>query len=522
MEYYVNHTQMKAVDTYSIQNTGIPSLVLMERAALSVAELIMESFSPEEGRILSVCAMGNNGADGLAAARILALKGYRTGVLAAGNPEKATEEWKVQYRILKNLGVSCTFLSDCNREEICEYIKAEKTSVMIDALFGIGLTRAVSGIYAELIDGMNESGIPIAAVDIPSGIHSDSGQIAGTAIRAWATVTFGYKKLGQIFYPGAACCGILKVCEIGFAPEALKQAGFEAYGYTEADLYSALKPRPADSYKGTFGKILIIAGSETMAGAAVFSARAAYRMGCGLVKIHTVKENRVCMHQMVPEAVLSLYDGEAYDRSLLQQDCEWADVIVFGPGVGRKKHVDQILDDLLSACKCPLVLDADGLRVLAEHKDWYERLSGQMILTPHLGEMSALTGLSVRELKENPAGAACDFAARYHCICVLKGARTVAATETRPFYLNTSGCSAMATAGSGDVLTGILAGFLAEGHSCMEAAALGVFTHGLAGETACRKQGERAVMATDLVEALCHISHCAVQQEKDIPKIQQY
>ncbi len=505
MEYYVNHSQMKAVDVYSIQDTGIPSLVLMERAALSAAELVMENFSPDSGRVLSICAMGNNGADGMAAARILALKGYRTAVFFAGKPEKATEEWKVQYRVLKNLGISCVFLSDCNREEIDEYIKAEKTSVLIDALFGIGLTRKVSGLYAGLIDGMNESGIPIVSVDIPSGINSDNGHISGTAIKAWATVTFGYKKLGQIFYPGAEYCGLLKVCEIGFAPAALEKAGFEAFGYTMGDLYAAMKPRPADSHKGTFGKILVIAGSDTMAGAAVFSARAAYRMGCGLVKIHTVKENRSCIHQMVPEAILSVYDAEAYDMSLLQKDCEWADVIVFGPGMGRKKHVDQILDYLLSAAACPLVLDADGLRTLAEHKNWYERLSENMILTPHLGEMSALTGMSVLEIKEDSAKAACDFAERFGCICILKGARTVVAQEEGPYYLNTSGCSAMATAGSGDVLTGILAGFLAEGYSFMEAASFGVFAHGLAGEIAAAKLGERAVMATDLIEALSDI-----------------
>lgn len=502
MEYYVNHVQMKAVDTYSIRDTGIPSLVLMERAALSVAELILEHFSPEDGRILSICAMGNNGADGMAAARILALKGYRAAVLFTGNREKATEEWNTQLGILEKLGIPCTFVSDSNRETVSEYIKAEKTSVLIDALFGIGLTRKVTGFYAELIDAMNESGIPAVAVDIPSGIDSDSGKIAGTAVKAWATVTFGRRKTGQIFYPGAEYCGILKVCEIGFAPEALEKAGYDAFGYTKGDLRRLARTRPADSHKGTFGKILIIAGNETMAGAAVFSARAAYRMGCGLVKIHTVRENRICMHQMVPEAILSLYDEDAYDRELLRRDCEWADVIVFGPGMGQKSHVDQILEYLLTSCRRPMVFDADGLRALARHREWYHLLSDRVILTPHLGEMAALTGMEIREIQENPAKTACDFAARFGCICVLKGARTIVAQKDQPYYLNTSGCSAMATAGSGDVLTGVLAGFLAEGHICAEAASMGVYLHGLAGEAAAGKYGDRAVMATDLTESI--------------------
>lgn len=502
MEYYVNHRQMKEVDTYSIRETGIPSLVLMERAALSVAELIMEYFSPEDGRILSVCAMGNNGADGMAAARILALKGYRTSVLLAGNREKATEEWNIQLRILEKLGIPCTFTADGNRESFSEYIKAEKTSVLIDALFGIGLTRKVTGFYAELINAMNESGIPAAAVDIPSGIDSDNGKIAGTAVNAWATVTFGRKKLGQIFYPGTEYCGMLKVCEIGFAPEALIKAGHEAFGYTKNDLKRLNRPRPADSHKGTFGKILIIAGSETMAGAAVFSARAAYRMGCGLVKIHTVRENRVCMHQMVPEAILSLYNSENCDMDLLRRDCEWADVVVFGPGMGQKPHVDQMLEYLLTSCRCPMILDADGLQALARHREWYHLLSEQMILTPHMGEMAALTGLAIPMIQENPAKTACDFSESYGCICVLKGARTITAQKGQPYYLNTSGCSAMATAGSGDVLTGVLAGFLAEGHSSAKAASLGVYLHGLAGEAAAGKYGDRAVMATDLIESI--------------------
>lgn len=512
MEYYVNHVQMKAVDTYSIRNTGIPSLVLMERAALSVAELVMEHFAPEDGRILSVCAMGNNGADGMAAARILALRGYRTAVLFAGNREKATEEWNIQLGILEKLGIPCTFVSDSNGKTVFEYINTEKTQVLIDGLFGIGLTRKVTGVYAELIDAMNESGIPVVSVDIPSGIDSDSGKIAGTAVKAWVTVTFGRKKTGQIFYPGAEYCGMIKVCEIGFAPEALEKAGYDAFGYTKSDLRHLVRPRPADSHKGTFGRILIIAGSETMAGAAVFSARAAYRMGCGLVKIHTVRENRVCMHQMVPEAILSLYDGENYDMELLRRDCEWADVVVFGPGMGQKSHVHQILEYLLTSCRCPMVFDADGLRVLSGHREWYCLLSDRMILTPHMGEMAALTGAEIPEIQKNPAKTACDFAERFECICVLKGARTIVAQKGQPCYLNTSGCSAMATAGSGDVLTGVLAGFLAEGHSCSEAASLGVYLHGLAGEAAAGKYGNRAVMATDLTESigdvLKEISEC--------------
>lgn len=502
MEYYVNHKQMKEIDSGSIEKTGIPSMVLMERAALSVAEYIMQHFSPVQGRICSVCGMGNNGADGIAAARILFLKGYQTEILLFGDPKKATGEWKEQLSIINNLNIPCVFLQESNGEILTEYIKVKAPAAFIDGLFGIGLTRDISGNYKLLIEEMNQSGIPVIAVDIPSGVRAGDGKIAGAAVKAEATVTFGRKKVGQILYPGAGYCGKLLVKEIGFAPDAIVDAGYDAFGFeNRSEVCRYLKKRPADSHKGTFGRILVIAGCETMVGAAVFSAGAAYRMGCGLVKLRSLVCNKACLHQMIPEAILSLYRPEA-PLDHLKEDCDFADVIVFGPGIGQEQYVDEMLFYILKETKKPLVLDADGLRVLARHRDWYGFLSERVIVTPHLGEMSALTGRDIQEIKENPILCAKDFSDSSSSICVLKGARTVVAKKNQPCYINTSGCSAMATAGSGDVLTGIIAGFLAEKHPAAEAAMLGVFIHGLAGEYAAEKLGERAVMATDLMEAI--------------------
>lgn len=513
MEYYVDHIQMKQIDQYSIQEVGIPSLVLMERAALAVAETVMETFSADQGRVLSVCAMGNNGADGIAAARILQLKGYDTALLFAGSPEKATEEWKVQFAVAKKLGIPYRFLEELPGEKLMSYM-AEKTAVCLDGLFGIGLTREINGAYAELIGQMNRLDVPIVAIDIASGVRADNGQIAGTAVRAWKTVTFGRKKVGQMVYPGAEYTGNLQVCEIGFAPEAERKSGYTAVGYEKQDLKAALAPRPADSHKGTFGKVLVVAGSPDMAGAAVFSARAAYRMGCGLVRILTARENRLCMHQMVPEAILSVYDTEQTEekiRELTDTCIRWADVIVFGPGVGQSRIPELMLELLLdSDAHCPVVLDADGIRLLAMHKDWYEKVRGNWILTPHLGELEALTGKKIAELKCNPLDSVKETAEQMGCICIMKGARTLVAAPGEELYLNTSGCSAMATAGSGDVLTGIIVGFLAEKKIPVQAARLGVYTHGLAGEAAAKKLGDRSVMATDLVEAVVEVLQEAI------------
>ena len=439
-----------------------------------------------------------------------------------------------------------------------------KAAVVIDALFGIGLTRDVKGDYAAIIDLLNRSGTYVASVDIASGVFAGTGQIGGTAVRADLTVTFGRKKVGQILYPGADYCGELICREIGFAPEAYERAGFAAAGWTDRDMEAYRKPRPADSHKGTFGKILIIAGCRSMAGAAVFSARSAYRMGAGLVKIHTPYANSQTMFQMVPEAIMSFYEEPSgdvvsrvhaagggkedgteyesehgaphdlakiynpemlykqdysyktkdpydpaaiYDTDKLREEILWADVIVFGPGIGRGPHTDLILDVLLDQCPAqgkPLVIDADGLRTLAAHPDWYRRLSGRMILTPHLGEMAGLTGRTVSEISRNLIGAADTFAAEHGCILVLKSARTITASPEadRKPMINTSGCSAMATAGSGDVLTGVIAGLLAEGYEPFESASMGAYIHGKAGQAAAEGKNERAVIASDIIEGL--------------------
>lgn len=554
MEYFTDHIQMKAIDTWSIQKVGIPSMVLMERAALTVAEEIEKRIQPEAGLILSLCGTGNNGADGLAAARILSIKGFRTAAVYAGNADHATQEWSTQKGILDKMGIPCLswqeFYRLAGEEDASNGAEAagrgasgnpfRKAAVVIDALFGIGLTRDVKGDYAAIIDLLNRSGTYVASVDIASGVFAGTGQIGGTAVRADLTVTFGRKKVGQILYPGADYCGELICREIGFAPEAYERAGFAAAGWTDRDMEAYRKPRPANSHKGTFGKILIIAGCRSMAGAAVFSARSAYRMGAGLIKIHTPYANSQTMFQMVPEAIMSFYEeplgdtssrayaagcgkedgtdyenqygaphdpAAIYDTEKLREEILWADVIVFGPGIGRGPHTDLILDVLLDQCPAQgksLVIDADGLRTLAAHPDWYRRLNGRMILTPHLGEMAGLTGRTVSEISRDLIGAADTFAAEHGCILVLKSARTITASpaEDQKPMINTSGCSAMATAGSGDVLTGVIAGLLAEGYDPFESASMGAYIHGRAGQAAAEGKNERAVMASDIIEGL--------------------
>lgn len=490
MEILVTAKEMKAIDRDSIDQVGIPSVVLMERAALAVTDRVirylkekgcfsgkMGASGNSHGRVLVLAGVGNNGADGLAAARMLYDRSIDVTVLYLGKEEKATEEWRLQAGILRRLGIRLLMAETAP----ASYNKAEDYHVVIDAVFGIGITRTVEGIYRDWLDKVNQSGTYVVSVDVASGLDADTGQILGTAIRADETVTFGCKKRGMVLYPGKALSGRVTVADVGFPGISVARAGARAYSYEKSD--QVLPARPADGNKGTFGRILIAAGSHNMAGAACFSAKAALASGAGLVQIFTMEENRQILQTLVPEAILTTWE-HAPSMEAVRTAAEWADVVVVGPGMGRSGESLKILTGLLKAARVPVVLDADALNLLAEHPELREYLSEKMILTPHPGELSRLTGLSVEELKRDLPGAAVQTAAELHCICVCKDAATVTAAANGDICINQSGNQGMAVGGSGDVLTGIIAGMLAAGLSPYQSAAYGVYVHGLAGDRA--------------------------------------
>jgi NAD(P)H-hydrate epimerase len=478
MKKIVNAMQMKQIDSYSIHTIKIPSLVLMEQAAKAVAKCVKKHVKKGK-KVLVVCGMGNNGADGIAAGRMLFNWGYEVWIFCMGNRSHATPEWQTQEEIAKNLGIP--FVSEIS-----------KTDVIIDAIFGIGLSREITGEYAKVVEEINQSKALTVSVDIASGVNASDGSILGCAVRADYTVTFGYQKIGMLLYPGLSYSGKVTVVDIGFPKVSLEQANVKTYCIEDKDLKIFSSLRPQDSHKGTFGKVLVIAGSLNMAGAAIFSAKSAYRMGSGLVKVYTPKENRIMIQNLVPEAILSTYEND------LLEELKWASVVVLGPGIGRSEEAKQIVETVVTNCKVPLVIDADGLRNLAKIPDYKKYLSSQMILTPHMGELSALVGLPIEDVKKQKLEITRDFP----CTCVIKDSRTIITNEKGETYLNTSGCSALATAGSGDVLTGIIAGLLAHGMETSLAAAMGVFIHGKAGENAARKKTEASVIASDLIDVI--------------------
>lgn len=304
MRYLVTGSQMRAIDQDTIQNIGIPSLVLMERAAECVARKAEQLCDQKTLQILAICGVGNNGADGVAAARMLYLHGFDVLVVVVGNEAHATKEFEVQKGIAEKLEIPVVDWEHFLHGE--DEQKAGDCAI-IDAVFGVGLSRDVEGTYAEVLDWINKAETEwVLAVDMPSGIHSDTGAVMGTAVKADVTVTFGYEKMGSALYPGRGYCGQTEVCDIGFPELSRKKAGAEQFTYDPEDL-NRIPARPAYSNKGTFGKVLVVAGSADMSGAAYLCAKAAYSMGAGLVKIMTPQENRQILQTLLPEAILSSY-----------------------------------------------------------------------------------------------------------------------------------------------------------------------------------------------------------------------
>lgn len=515
MRYLVTAGQMKAIDRSAIEQTGLPSVVLMERAALATADEIIRR-TDKDWSVWAVCGSGNNGADGIAVARLLHNKGYKVTIILAGGAEHGTEEFYLQRRIALNLDIPVTDWKD---------FLPGQCDILIDAVFGVGLSRQVEGDYAQVLQMMKDSGARLTvAVDMPSGIHSDNGQVMGTAVPADVTVTFGYKKLGSALYPGREYCGRVKVCDIGFPPgsaEGLKEAmGVPAaFTYGPEDL-ERLPRRPAYSNKGTFGKVLVVAGSENMGGAAYLSALAAYRTGAGLVKIMTAAENRQVMQQLLPEAILTTYETGEMEREpeafhkKIEEACAWADVIVLGPGIGQKEGVKELLQEFLTNAYVPMILDADGLNTIARYPELTQYYTENIIITPHLGEMSRLTGLTTEQIRRDIVTTAADYGSTWGITCVLKDSATVAAGKDGQCYVNSSGNSCMAKAGSGDVLTGVIAGILAQGGEVWEAATLGVYLHGLAGDRLRDKISSHGILARELADEVGRIVTEKQNEEK--------
>lgn len=536
MRYVLDAASMKNVDYYSINTLGIPSVVLMERAALSVTEAIESKVKGNiHTDIICVCGRGNNGADGLAVARQLYLKGYNVDVYII-NSHASTKEFDIQLNIIKNLGIECI-----NSPDFSKY------GVIVDALFGNGLSRELAGEARIVVDTINKCSTSVrsqytqnsdnngnrlvVAVDIPSGISASTGVVMGSAVNADITVTFGFEKIGHILYPAASYCGKIIRKDIGFAqyPDMTR----DIFTYDYSDISDMLPLRKPDGNKGTFGKALVIAGSRLYGGAAVLSSRAAARIGAGLVRTLTHISNRTAVITGNMECIVDTYDTDeecgdfVKNTEILVDKCIcWADVVCIGPGLSMEESAVKLVRSVSAKKNIKKLYDADALNIIAQYKieldgsnddvdyeaggnsgnaSYKDDMSDKnVVVTPHIGEMSRLTGLDIAVIKNNPIDTARTYSREHNCVCVLKDARTIVSDGER-VYINMSGNDGMATGGSGDVLSGIITGLMAQGLTTFEASALGVYIHGCAGDEAALSNGKYSMVAGDIIDNIKNV-----------------
>lgn len=504
----VTPEQMREMDRQTIEEIGLPGIVLMERASLGAVDALVEHFELSPwARIALMCGGGNNGGDGLAMARILAGRGFEVVIVLLTSPETLKGDAGTNFLVAERLGLPKIIITDESvLEEELEAIG--DVDLWCDALLGTGLDREVEGLYARGIAFLNDRLAPVFAVDIPSGIHAESGQVMGIATEAEATATFGLPKLGQALYPGRAHCGDLYTIDIGIPEQVISRVGHEAVLITESWAQDRLPRRAPTYHKGDAGKLLILAGSAQKSGAALMTTRGALLSGAGLLTVGTVSEVMTHIPLGVPEAMSACLLSTEVDENCdarLHDALSRVDIVAMGPGIGTTSGPRQALGIVLDSEVSCAVFDADALNLLAEMP--VEALStfadqARVILTPHPGEMARLIDCPIAEVLERPVELARDLAQRTGAIVVLKIAATIIAAPDGRLAINSTGNPGMATGGMGDALTGIIAARQADIDDPFIATCLAVYAHGAAADAAAEELGQRGLTVTALLDAL--------------------
>ena len=503
----VTAAEMRRLDHLTIETHGVPSLKLMERAGQSVVDVILKRWTHLAKRgALVVAGKGNNGGDGLVIARLLHEREFPCEVACMARVEDLSPDAAAnleRYRAVKGrfTEVPPGDLDNLRR-------RMQDKGMLVDALLGTGLRSPVEGFLADVVELMNASGLPIIAVDTPSGLDSDRGTPLGATIQAEVTVTFGFPKTGQVIYPGVVYSGDLVVADIGIHQQAVAEVASSVELLDPADVVWFLPRRADDSHKGSHGHLLVMAGSRGKTGAAVLGCRAAMRVGTGLVTLAAPRGLNEILAGALVESMTEPLGQPGEDQWPALGAADWHDLaerksaVLFGPGVGVHDAAQTTLDTLLEHCGMPWLIDADGLNNLAADVSRLREARVPPVLTPHPGEMSRLTGLDTADVNGDRVGIARAFAAEHRCHLVLKGARTVMATPEGQVSINPTGNSGMASGGMGDVLAGIVAGFLAQGVPPEDAVRLGVYLHGRTGDRVADDRGGVGLIASDLVEEL--------------------
>jgi hydroxyethylthiazole kinase-like uncharacterized protein yjeF len=499
----VSADEMRAIDRATSERFGVPSLTLMENAGAAVAEFVLTHY-PDAVRIAIFCGKGNNGGDGFVAARKLHERGKKVQVVLLADPDNLRGDAAVMYGKLPDSAIVVHSSEEFKNQRVLQMLQAD---IYVDAVLGTGFKPPVSGLYADAIALMNASGVPLIAVDIPSGADADATTTQlGTIARADAVVTFTAPRSAHVF--SGLTAGPTVVADIG-SPEEAIVSGLKLNVITPADLASLVAPRPAESNKGSYGHILVIGGSLGKAGSAAMAGIAALRTGAGLSTVATAKSALATVAGFYPELMTEPLtetdDGTISDYALDQIEtlAKGKSVLAIGPGISGNEQSAELVRNLIAKLQSPIVLDADGLNAFAGHAGGLNGKGRTLVITPHPGEMARLAGCTIAEVQKDRFGIARKFASEHEVIVVLKGHRTLVVQPDGEAWVNTTGNPGMATGGTGDILTGMIAGMIAQHpKNVFEAVLAAVYLHGLAGDVMSEKVGEHSLIATDLLQGL--------------------
>jgi hydroxyethylthiazole kinase-like uncharacterized protein yjeF len=517
-------SQMRNIDKKTIEGVGIPGLELMEKAGKGVAEVAKEMLGEVKYKKVAIfCGRGNNGGDGFVVGRYLSQWGADVRVFLTAKKDELKGDAKTNLE--RALDLSLPVGEILNEEEIPPRIEAH---LIVDALFGTGFDGEITGYVKDIVEKINSSGIPVLSVDIPSGLHADTGEFTGACVKANRTVTMALPKIGHFFFPGKEMSGKVSVVDIGVPPHVIEEENINLNLITEEEVRQMIPKRPGDAYKGTCGRVILIAGSTGLTGAATLASLSSLRAGAGMAilgipqtlnPILEIKLTEV-MTKPLPDVrkkgVLALR-GLGEIRELLK----WGDCCAIGPGLGQHFETIELVRRLVNKLKIPAVIDADGLNAIAKDASILKECKAPLILTPHIGELSRLNKVPTSEIAKDRIRYASDFAKEFNCVLVFKGAPTIISEPGGmnhtvhtggQTYVNPTGNAGMATAGSGDVLTGIIVGLLAQilmlrrGEDIkkiiLDSACAGVFIHGLTGDLAKEEKGEMGMIAGDMMEKI--------------------
>ncbi len=500
--------EMQKLDRKAINELGIPGVVLMENAGLQVVEAIYRMIGDPKGKTVTIFAgKGNNGGDGFVIARHLINAGADVKVMLLAEVKDITGDAKINLDILQRMGQKLHPVINPNSLNIVK-LAMVYTDLIVDAIFGTGFKGAVPDYIGNVIEIINTSGKPVISVDIPSGLEANTGKVHGPCIKAHVTVTFAHPKLGQFIQQGPEYVGELTVADISIPPDLVETQGIKRFLITPGIINKIIPVRRRDGHKGTYGRVLVVGGSAGLSGAAAMASTAALKAGAGLVTLAVPAGLHDLMEVKLTEVMTSpLPETDAVSISVdalpsVQKLLEGADILALGPGISTHESTVAFVRQLLPVLQRPAVIDADGLNALVDAVDQLKECPAPLILTPHPGEMARLAGIKTEEVQNNRVEIVLRASQEWGTVVVLKGYRTLVAAPDGTLYVNPTGNPGMASGGTGDVLTGVIAGFLAQGLTPLEAAVAGVYFHGLAGDLAAEQKGMLSLVAGDLLEFL--------------------